>query len=563
MNLSFSVRTEGGSAFGRIAGRGCGTLFFGLFFVMGAAFVVFILGEALRELAPWWWASAECVITESSVIETGDDEHPYRALVRYRYDYGDRTWESDRIIRSDRGSASFDRARDRAARYPPGKAAVCRVDRDHPALAILEPRPPWIALVALFPMIFVAIGAGGLYGVWRGGGGRDEHAVESISQKARSGRGHQLGLVVGLIFVAVGGVLFALLFAVPALRLAGSLSWSPTPCTVVASTMRSWSTDDGSSYRADVVYEYSAGDRTWRSNRVDFFGVLSSGRDAARGTLGRYPSGTRTTCWVDSRNPARSVLDRRLRPIHLLGLTPLLFLLAGAGLAAHSRRQMRAVAAAAGAGAAEVETGEGPVVLEPQVGPIGKLLGSLVFALFWNGIVSVPVWQAWKAWERGHADWFLIIFLVPFVLVGLASVAFVGHFALASANPRPRLTMHRAGICLGERLGIDWDFSGRASRIRRLRIVLEGREEATYQRGTDSRTDREVFASLILVDTANGWEIPRGSAALVIPEDTMHSFAADNNKIVWELKVSGDIERWPDVEQSFPITVHPIQMAGV
>jgi len=203
---------------------------------------------------------------------------------------------------------------------------------------------------------------------------------------------------------------------------------------------------------------------------------------------------------------------------------------------------------------------EGPLVLEPQVSPFGKVLGALFFCLFWNGIVSVFVFQAWKGWERGHPDWFLTLFLVPFVLVGLATIGAVGYVLLALANPRPRLTLEKATVRLGEELRLDWRFTGRAARIRQLSILLEGREEATYQRGTDTHTDREVFATHTLVDTGNDWEIPRGTATALVPHDTMHSFAADNNKIVWEIKVAGEIDRWPDMDQNFPITIRPMRV---
>ena len=43
----------------------------------------------------------------------------------------------------------------------------------------------------------------------------------------------------------------------------------------------------------------------------------------------------------------------------------------------------------------------------------------------------------------------------------------------------------------------------------------------------------------------------------------MHSFGADNNKVVWELKVSGEIARWPDVDESFPITIRPLAMESL
>jgi hypothetical protein len=37
----------------------------------------------------------------------------------------------------------------------------------------------------------------------------------------------------------------------------------------------------------------------------------------------------------------------------------------------------------------------------------------------------------------------------------------------------------------------------------------------------------------------------------------MHSFSANNNKIIWTLTVKGEISRWPDVDESFDVTVSP------
>jgi hypothetical protein len=115
---------------------------------------------------------------------------------------------------------------------------------------------------------------------------------------------------------------------------------------------------------------------------------------------------------------------------------------------------------------------------------------------------------------------------------------------------------------LGETLSLRWAFTGQSNRLHHLRIVLEGREEATYRRGTDTYTDRQVFATLGVVDSTADWEIPRGATEVSIPEDTMHSFDGSSNKIVWEVKVAGAIDRWPDVEQSFPITVRPLRIEG-
>jgi len=560
MEISINTTSEKPSGCRSFTGKGVGTLFFGLFFLIGSLFVLFILGEALRQAAPWLWPETSCTIISNGVESTGEEQEPYRPAVRYRYQVDGRDFEGTRIARGDLATSSFDRARDSAARYAAGSVATCRVDPDHPALAVLERRVPWIALVVFFPLIFVAIGGFGLWAVWRRSSSVDETDSRSISQKAAKGRGHHIALVMGLIFSVVGGSLFLFLFALPAINQLRSTGWIEVPCTVIDSTVRSWSTEDGTSYRPDVLYEYEAGGRIWRSNRVDFFSALSSGYDNARDVVARHSADSSGTCWVDPYNAGRSVLERRLRPIHLLGLLPLIFLIAGAALSRWAWKQLRTKRTPEEPIAEETAVVEGPLVLEPQVSPLGKVFGALFFAVFWNGIVSVFVFQAWKGWASGHPDWFLTLFLVPFVLVGLVAIGAVGYFALSLANPRPRLTLEKATVRLGEELRLGWLFTGRASRIRHLRIVLEGREEATYQRGTDTHTDREVFATHILIDTGSDWEIPRGTATVVIPADTMHSFTAANNKIVWEIKVESEIDRWPDVAQNFPITIRPMRV---
>jgi hypothetical protein len=559
MKISIGTSSESQSG---CAGKGFATIFFGLFFLMGSLFTVFMIGETWKQLETWWWPATDCTILSSGVADTGDDEDPYRPLVRYRYEVDDRIHESESFFRRGGGTASFDKARDRAARYLPGDAATCRVSTKHPALAVLERRIPWIAFVIFFPLIFVAIGGAGLWATWIGFSSKTQE-VESISQKASSGRGQKFMIGFGFLFIFVGGAAFIPMAIVPSIRLAASAAWQATPCTIVSSSMRSWSTDDGTSYRADVLYEYQVGNHLWRSNRVEFFGFLSTGYDQAREILGRYPDRSSATCWVDPRNPSRSVLDRQFLAKHLLGLIPLVFILAGWAVANHGFKQMRVRRVAENFAAEEGAIDDGPLSLKPQVGPGGKVAGAIFFALFWNGIVSIFVWQAWKGWEQGSPDWFLTIFLVPFVLVGLFAVGLVGNFLLALANPRPRLTLTPGRPRLGDELRLEWRFTGRASRLYSIRIYLEGREEATYQRGTDTITEHEVFATFDLANTQNDWEIPQGAVDLTIPSDSMHSFEAESNKIIWEIKVEGKIIHWPDIGQNFPITIRPIRIENV
>jgi len=564
MKIQFNtVSISGKPGSGGKIGKGCGTLFFGLFLVMGLLFVVFIFGEGLKQTEPWLWSETPCTILSSAVEETGNDEEPYQPEVRFSYAVDGREYMGDTVYRGSSGTSSYDSARDIAARYRPGADSSCRFDPEHPGLSVLERRPPWIFFVVFFPMIFVAIGGGGLWAIWRGRSNAPEADIQSISGTAPKGRGQRFMIGLGLVFAVVGGAIFIFLFGVPLVRTLVAANWEERPCTIVRSTVRSWSTDDGTSYRPDVLYEYSAHGRDWRSNRVTFFSALSTGRAEAGAVRDRYRAGAQSTAWIDPDDPTRSVLEREFRPLYLLGLLPLLFLFAGAALMRFGWKHLHAVTEPE-EGAPEPATPVvSPVTLKPQLSPVGKVAGTLFFALFWNGIVSIFVWQVWNGWQTGRPDWFLTIFITPFVLIGLASFVFVGHFTLALANPRPRVTLQGGEPCLGDELRIDWKFTGRSSRLTHLRMFLEGREEATYRRGTDTVTEKEVFATITLVDTANGWEIPRGSATVPIPDDTMHTFTGASNKVVWELKVAGEIPRWPDVDQNFPVTIHPLRLEDV
>jgi hypothetical protein len=48
-----------------------------------------------------------------------------------------------------------------------------------------------------------------------------------------------------------------------------------------------------------------------------------------------------------------------------------------------------------------------------------------------------------------------------------------------------------------------------------------------------------------------------GHARLRLPERLMHSFKADNNRVVWELRIKGSIARWPDLDEEFSFAILP------
>ena len=550
---------------------GCGRLFltgfFLLFFGMGLLFVVIVTGEVLRHLDPWSWSATPCEVVSSEVVTTGDDEAPYRATVQYRYVADGATLLGDRVTVSDDGTSRYRQALLTTLRYPAGRTVRCYVDPDEPSRAVLERTVPWFTAIIVVPLIFMAIGAGGLYFAWRRGS-TDEGGRPISDAAASSHRGIWLQVGFGMIFVLVGGGFFIGMALLPALHLLEAQWWEATSCTIVSSTVRSHQSDDGTTYSVDILYEYEWDGGLWRSNSSSFVTWSSSGYDSKAEQVAQHPPGSTTVCFVDPDDPTRAVLERGLSLGYLLGLLPLIFVVAGGAVAGHglSRRRRHATAvSAAPAGVAEQTAAVlpvaaptvGPVVLKPATGPVMKALGMTFMALFWNGIVSIFVYQAVEGFRSGSPDWVLAVFMVPFVLVGLLLIGLVVKFALAVFNPRPQLTVSSPSPRLGQALQVQWQFNGSVRRLQRLRITLQGREEATYRRGTDTRTDTEVFSEITVLDTRDQMQMRRGSTLVEIPDDTMHSFDADNNVVAWAFEIDGEIARWPDVDERFEIAVRP------
>lgn len=375
-------------------------------------------------------------------------------------------------------------------------------------------------------------------------------------------------------FLAFGVVGLYMLLLRPALQMLAARHWERVPCTIDSSRVTETQGDEGTMYGFEVTYRYVVRGEEYTSKRCRFVDAAHTGSRAGCEALRRrYSPGWETECLVDPRHPTEAVLDAGFSPQLLFGLIPLLFVLVGAGgmgfgllfIVGRQRlpgppsgcRPLPAGASASAAPRAGAVAGAaaGEQVLRAGTSRLGRLLLALFLALFWNGIVSVFIWQILESWRERRFEWAQAMFMTPFVLVGLALIAFFIYQLLALANPRPRLTVSSTTVPLGGRLEVRWEFSGQAERISHLRIWLEGREEVTYQRGTTTSTDKAVFARLELADRTERGVQRAGSGTVTVPADSMHSFRARHNKIVWALRVHGEIARWPDVQDEFPITV--------
>jgi hypothetical protein len=205
----------------------------------------------------------------------------------------------------------------------------------------------------------------------------------------------------------------------------------------------------------------------------------------------------------------------------------------------------------------------GPVTLKAKTSRKAMFVGGILFAAFWNGIVSVFVWQAIESWRRGSPEWFLTIFLIPFVLIGLLLIGFVGYAFLQLFNPRVTLTADPGVVAVGGAFALQWRVEGRVTRLDKLTLTFEGREEVTYRRGTSTVTEKNVFARHTLASVTNAMDMRSGRVEGTVPAESMHSFEAPSNKIVWLITVQADIPNWPDIREEYPFTVLPHPVARV
>jgi len=564
------------------AGKMGASIFFLIFFAMGLVFVVLLLGHAYSVVESYGWPQRPVTITQSDFKTNGpDDENPYTFEVAYTYQVNGRTYRGDRYAMDFSGTDNFRDIQQAMLRFPVGAKVDAYVNPDNPSQAVLEHRTPWLAFFVVLPLVFVLIGGGGLYFTWFG----KDKADQPLSQSASNlkGKGRKTGLVVCLVLVAAGLPLSYYFALKPTLRWFDAQSWPATQAHIEVSRVLSKSGDDGTTYRPDILFRYQVGGQTYRSNDHDFSFGSSSGRRGKVAVTKRYPKGSTANAYVDPNDPTDAVLEREYHWMMLLGWIPVLVALGGAsglvtllkptGVKARWGGGRGAGTSTRGADAwpdylpepkvQDISGGHGErFELRPAATRWGKLLGGIVFTAIWNGIVSIFVWQVVDSHLSGDPEWFLTLFMIPFVLVGLGAVGYVVYALLGVFNPHAILRTGAAVYSPGQTVELDWRLEGAANRISRLTFQLTGTEKATYRRGTNTHTDTHDFFDETLLTVDQVGRNSEGQLVFAIPPDAMHSFEADNNEVIWKLTVHGDIKRWPDMKDQFPLVVAPDGLTG-
>jgi hypothetical protein len=150
--------------------RGCMAAFFSVFLLAGVGTSLFFIGPALKVLEARSWPSAPCTILSSQVrTHTGEDSSTYSVEVLYTYSYGGREYKSNRY-RFLGGSTGGFAAKERIVRrLPPLTRTVCYVNPEVPSEAVLNRDFSSDYAFGLVPLLFAAVGLGGIFFTLRGG----------------------------------------------------------------------------------------------------------------------------------------------------------------------------------------------------------------------------------------------------------------------------------------------------------------------------------------------------------------------------------------------------------
>ncbi len=559
-----------------LGGRIIGTLFFLAFFLMGSFFEFLIIREFIGLLKSYSWQKTPCRILSSEVVSEDGD---YRFAVRYEYVVNSKTYIGEKFRRNFH-DGDHDKQYGRTLRYPAGSGQSCFVNPDNPTEALLERDNLLFGLLILFPLLFIGIGTIGIYAMLA--------RFKSKDQKARpisdSSKGRWFLAAFLSIFALAGlGMMWPLCFR-PIYKVIDARTWMEIPCKILHAQVRSHDGDDGTTYSVDILYEYVVDGKTRQSARYDFLGGSSSGYRGKQAVVDRYKSMSNPVCYVNPVDPSESVLLRKPTLKLLLCLVPWVFFLVGAGgiygvvRSAHRSAQGGSAAWLPNAPAAQRRTGPDAsgwlrdipagdfdsdwIPLPVARRRIGGFFGRVMVALFWNGLVSIFVVIAVQSFRRGDPEWFLTIFIIPFVLIGIFLILAAIHGFLALFNPYPVVQIRPARIPLGGSANLRWEFKGFPGRIRELKILLIAAEQirTTYDEKERKQkmgmSSRPVFEreAICLTDPQ---QIAAGQIRLSIPTDAMHSFDGGNCCLVWTVSFRGDIRIWPNLKDDLPIVVVP------
>lgn len=363
-----------------------------------------------------------------------------------------------------------------------------------------------------------------------------------------------------------------------------------TPCTVLDRRVVEERGEDGPRYRPEIKIQYQLGDESYHTWTYDVHGSAFSDQQQARRITDRFQPGQQTVCWYDPADPSVAILIRGFSwwnwlalivpiPFVIVGGAGFVFTLVQWGTSAERRSAIaRRAADLEILGQADSRREGYPTVpaaddiinspgttlkyrLPVAGSPAWVVFGLLLCCLLWNGFVAFLLFGAIRGYVEGQPDWFLTIFLIPFLAIGvILVVVFVRQLLMVTGIGPTQIEISDHPLRPGQRFRLFLSQSGHL-KVNALCVHLLCTEEATYRQGTDTRKEtRCVYRELL--SRREHFEVQRGlpyetECDAEIALGAMHSFRAAHNQICWRVVVEADVDGWSNYRRVFPLIVSP------
>jgi hypothetical protein len=193
------------------------------------------------------------------------------------------------------------------------------------------------------------------------------------------------------------------------------------------------------------------------------------------------------------------------------------------------------------------KTGE-DVTVYFLAGLVALALGSILIA---HAVYATRWGHAFNKAEFGGG---LIFALFGF---GMAFLGYKEKTFVPETTVSVRITPSSPRV--GEEARLTWSIIGDATKLRHLRIELQGEESIIRDyKGTDRSVDSTTFATLPLVDEQAPLE-PKGMVKFTVPADGKATWMSrDKNPMVdWYVHIEGEREE-DTFEDDVPVTILPV-----
>ncbi len=379
-------------------------IFFSFFALIGSVAFFFIARGIYQESRSFFWEAGECRIISSELTTKLSEANPFHVSISYQLIKYQSPGAVSKAIYGNlnKSYSTFKKAYSLKRAFLPEKLVPCYYDFKNPIANVLRRGNPAKFLILLFPSIFILIGFGGLFGGF---------VSFKPSQKSRvSSRLGPVSWKIKIIFLLLlaAGITASSYFLVirPYANLFEAKDWKQMNALVVKSDIKESSSDDGTTYAPDVIYQYVINGVVYYSNQITFFEYSSSNYQRSSDIVNKYVVGKEISILVDSSEPLNAVIEPRVPQLQLLfGLIPLVLLLIFYAILRSFKSTSKKNSL--------IENGENTesafwipprtllrsnnssnFALTPAVSRKTKFFGVSIFALIWNG----GVWFMW-----GHA----------------------------------------------------------------------------------------------------------------------------------------------------------------